>query len=133
MFSKITAIMGAFLSAQANAYSNELLINLADKPVETVTVNTVKYTIGNHTPDYKLTSATCQPVFDYQLYDVKRLDTVLRDTKSHEVISLDDGKIEMKLCNTFELETKKNTGTKMAAGECKSAQAFLTGDDGLTC
>jgi hypothetical protein len=39
MFSKITAIMGAFLSAQANAYSNELLINLADEVVpETLTV-----------------------------------------------------------------------------------------------
>ena len=138
MFSKITAIMGAFLSAQANAYSNELLINLADKAPEPekVTVNAITYTIGDHTPDYKLTSATCQPVFDYQLYDVKRLDTVLRDTESHEVITLTSNqasKIEMKLCNTFELEAKKNTGTKMAKGECKSAQAFLSGSDGLTC
>jgi hypothetical protein len=81
MFSKITAIMGAFLSAQANAYSNELLINLADKPVEHLTVNAVEYTVGKTA--YPLTAVSCQPVFDYQLYNIKKLDEVLRDASEH--------------------------------------------------
>jgi hypothetical protein len=38
----------------------------------------------------------------------------------------------MKICNDFELGNKKNTDSKMAAGECSKSQAFLEGTtDGI--
>jgi hypothetical protein len=39
----------------------------------------------------------------------------------------------MKVCNDFELGQKINTDSKMLAGECKKAQAFLVGQDKTTC
>jgi hypothetical protein len=80
-----------------------------------------------------LSKALCQTVFDYQVYDIKLIDSILRNDASHQVISLDNGDIEMKVCNDFELGQKINTDSKMLAGECKKAQAFLVGQDKTTC
>lgn len=67
------------------------------------------------------------------MYNIKLVDNVVRDSASHQVIRLDNGAIEMKFCNPFELGDKKNSNSEMLAGECKKAQAFVVGQDKKTC